>query len=220
MRTLGLLTSAAVYAVALAACATEPDQSCREPTGTAYAVNAPGDPTVIFRWPGSYQPVRYWAEPVAANVANVFASLQLWVNGFRCGELTLEQVTDSNLADVLIFNPPFMPPLPARAVAVFADSVGACGGRTDILVDSLDRLELPVRAYVTPAGTDPVATEACYHFVTAHEVGHTLGLFSHSGTSGDLMHVTPRKRELTENDRLTIQLLYRLPSVPIVPQPR
>jgi len=211
----------ATFALALAACKdTSGGLDCYESGATAYAFHAPGDTSVVFRWPGSYYPVRYYAEPTGELPANVDAGLLLWVNAFRCGELTLQRVNDSTIADVVIRNPSQMPPLPAAGAAFFADSVGACQGRTDVLVDSLNRLVRPIRSYVTPFSTDSVAVAGCYHFVTAHEIGHTLGLFSHSLDPADLMYGVPRRRVLSPNDRYTIQLLYHWPSITIPPEPR
>jgi hypothetical protein len=214
---IGLYGAAVLAAVA---CHDAGSSACFEDSGAVYPVAAPGDSTVIFRWPGSYYPVRYYAEPVGALQANVDSGLVLWLNAFHCGELSVQRVTDSTTADVIIRNPALLPPLTTGSTVVFADSVGACIGRTDIALDSLNRLERPVRAYVAPQNPDTVAVSGCYHFVTAHEIGHTLGLFSHSPNPVDLMFVRPRRRVLSTDDRYTIQQLYHFGHIVIVPQPR
>jgi hypothetical protein len=43
-----------------------------------------------------------------------------------------------------------------------------------------------------------------------HEVGHALGL-GHSDRPGDVMHPMPRSAALSDRDRRTAELLYRLP---------
>ena len=192
--------------------------ACYESGATAYPVHAPGDTTAVFRWPDDFQPVRFYAEPVGSLQANVDAGMQLWVNAFRCHELTLQRVSDSTTADIVIRNPGSLPP-PANAITVAADSVGACRGRTDVSLDTLGRLTRPIRVYVVPSNIDSVAVAACYHFVTAHEIGHTLGLFSHSSDPADLMYAVPRRTALSINDRYTIQLLYHV-DAPVKPEPR
>jgi hypothetical protein len=209
--------AALVAATALAAaCNSVGESACFESGATAYPVNLPGD-TVSFRWPAGYYPVRYYAEPAANLAAHADNGLQLWLSAFRCGELQVQRITDSTQADVIIRNPAQFPAV--IGVSFAADSVGACQGRTDVALDSLHRLLRPVRVYVVPFSLDPVAVEACYQFVTAHEIGHTLGLFQHSPNPADLMYSVPRHTAISLDDRYTVQLLYHF-NAPIQPEPR
>jgi len=203
------LAIAAFAAAVLAACGGSGDQACFENGATAYAVHAPGDTSVVFNWPRAYRPVRVYVEATGELPVNVTNGLQLWANAMRCQEISFAIVTDSASADIIVRNPTSLPPLPA-AGAFLADSVGACKGRTDVLVDSSNTLLRPIRAYVAPNSIDPTALASCYHFVTAHELGHAIGLFSHSTNSADLMNSTPRRTELSSDDRYTVQLLYHL----------
>jgi len=214
---LGFAVSVFTVAV-LAACGGGGDQACYESGATAYPVHAPGDTGVVFNWPASYNPVRVYVESAPELQNNVANGLQLWVNALHCSELRFSFVTDSSSADIIVRNPVFLPPLPVTG-AFFADSVGACKGRTDVLVDSTNMLLRPIRSYVVPNGIDPVALASCYHFVTAHELGHAIGLLNHSPDPADIMNSTPRRTELSINDRYTVQLLYNL--VPYTrPSPR
>ena len=220
-----LAALAAALALAAAAAAACHDSvgvgACFDPDGVAYFFNVPGDTNDVFRWPSSFQPVRVYAEPAGELQRNVDSAMVLWVSAFRCNELALQRVTDSVGADIVVRNPVTLPPIPPAPgpVSVAADSVNACRGRTDVQLDTLGRLQRPIRSYVAPQGIDSAATAACYHFVVAHEFGHALGLFQHSPEPLDLMYSTPRRRVLTANDRYTIQLLYHTTPT-IQPSPR
>ena len=50
-------------------------------------------------WPASSQPVRYYADNTGSLRGNTDFSLQMWEDAFRCGELALVRVADSNAAE-------------------------------------------------------------------------------------------------------------------------
>lgn len=205
--------------VALAACHEGPRPGqCFEPNTLAYAFALGGDTNLIFHWPGSYMPVRVYAEPTGNLPANVAAAMTLWTGAFRCGEVSLTAAADSTHAEIIVRNPISLPAAPRAAHLLHADSVGACQGVTQIDTTG-PALSGPIRSFVAPLSTDSVAVSACYHFVTAHELGHALGLFAHSTDTNDLMYTSPRRRSLSEADRYTIQLLYHIPSK-LGPPPR
>jgi predicted Zn-dependent protease len=60
---------------------------------------------------------------------------------------------------------------------------------------------------------------ACFRRVVHHELGHTLGILSHSPATTDLMYGTPTVETPTERDRNTAQVVYHTPST-ISPPPR
>lgn len=212
-------TALVPLAFVLAACGDDQVSRCFESNAARYPVSLPGDTAAVFRWPTSYMPVRVWAEPRGALPTHVDTALALWVAALRCGELSAQRVADSSQADIIVRNPDNMP-APARgALTLAADSINACRGRTDGELGPGDTLVGPLRSYVVPNTTDSVAMQACFRFVTAHEIGHALGLLSHSPWPDDLMYTQPRRRLLTPNDRYTIQLLYHRPAT-IAPAPR
>jgi len=221
MKGAALLWGASVLAL-LAACheGVGPG-ACFEPNAQPYNFDLNGDTTFVFHWPSSYMPVRVYAEPTGNLPANVQVAMQLWVGAFRCRELSLTTATDSTHADIIVRNPVSLPLAPRGSHVMRGDSVGACHGVTQFELDSAGTaLAGPMRSYVAPfPGADSAAVTSCYHFVTAHELGHALGILSHSSDTADLMFASPRHRFLTEDDRYTIQLLYHTASK-LGPPPR
>lgn len=193
--------------------------ACFEPNAIGYPFwNEQADSTFSFRWPASYMPVRVYAESTGELVANATAGMTLWIGAFRCGELSLALTADSTHADIIVRNPQSLPAAGLADIVMAADSVGACTGVT--LFDTTGTaLNGPMRSYVSPRATDSVAVANCYHFVTAHELGHALGLLHHSLDTADLMYSSPRHRTLSAADRYTIQVLYHT-NPTIGPPPR
>jgi hypothetical protein len=191
---------------------------CFEPNTQAYGFALNGDTNLVFHWPSSYMPLRVYAEPVGALPANVAAGMALWVSAFRCGELSYVMSADSTRADIIVRNPRSLPASGPAASSIGADSVNACRGVTHFDTAGT-ALAGPMRSYVSPLTTDSAAVGSCYHFVTAHELGHALGLLAHSPDTADLMNAAPRRLALSEADRYTIQLLYHTASR-LQPPPR
>ena len=213
--------SAALYAaaLALAGCSSESPAACFEPEATSYAFHVPYDTTRWFRWPANQYPVRVYAENTGALQQNTDSAIAVWVGAFRCGELSMVRWSDSTSADIVLRNPPIQPPAPPAFMLAAGDSTNGCRGRTDVDTVSADIIVRPIRSYVWPINGDSAATESCYHFVTAHELGHALGLFMHSLDPQDLMYTYPHRRVASVNDRYTIQILYHsIP--PMLPEAR
>jgi Matrixin len=218
-RTIGVIVAWA-GALALAACQNDGGPGrCFESGAFGYPFHVPGDTTAWFHWNAAEGAVRIYAEPASPLPANTDGAIALWAGAFRCGEIGMQRWNDSTTADVVLRTTLAAPPVAPSVRTLAADSLNACRGRTDVALDTLGRIERPIRSYVWPQGTDPAATEACYPFVTAHELGHALGLFLHSLDTADIMYAAPRRYALTVNDRYTIQVLYNIASV-LIAEPR
>lgn len=171
----------------------------------------------VFHWPGDRLPVRYFADPRGTMPSLVRGALRTWESQFLYGEFRGVLATDSAAADVIVrwqdSVPPDVPPDTTGAL-------GACDGVTTSAIDSTNTMEGPIHVAVLlrPGFTTPqIAT--CVRRVVTHEVGHTLGILTHSPAPTDLMFDTPGTDVPTHRDRSTVQVLYHTPPT-IAPPPR
>jgi predicted Zn-dependent protease len=206
----------AVGLVAAAAC--EGVVAPRRVNVYSYADTVAGQ-RVVFHWPGSYLPVRYYAYPDAPLPQLVRGGLARWEAQFLYGEFRAVLVADSAQADVIVAFEGAAPP-PAEPDTVGA--VAACEGVTAPIVAGTT-LERPVRVSLRVlSGFTPGQVAACIERVTLHELGHTLGLFNanHAGAdSTDLMNAFPRVYQPGPRDRATVEVLYHTQPT-ITPTPR
>jgi hypothetical protein len=159
--------------------------------------------------------VRWYAEPAGALPGYVERGILIWERQFLFGEFRGRMTPDSADADVLVElqgAPPTEVPLtgdPPRhvceGVTVVPPRVAAEGG-TAVLGD---RLRIVVSWF---PGSDPVDVANCLARTTLHEMGHALGIFSHSDDPADLMFRRPEVALPSHRDRATIQYLYHLPA--------
>lgn len=202
---------AVVTAIALALGCREIVTPVRAPR---YVFDLAGD---VFHWPVDRLPVRYFADSRGMMRGLVREGLDTWESQFLYGEFTGVLVTDSTAADVIVLwqdsVPPDVPPDTAGAI-------GACDGITTYSIDSTNTIEDPIRvAVLVRPGFTTAQVAACAHRVAAHELGHTLGILTHSTAATDLMFETPATQTPTHRDRSTVQVLYHTPST-IAPPPR
>lgn len=179
-----------------------------------YVFDIGGD---VFHWPGDRLPVRYFADPRGAMPSLVREGLTTWEIQFLYGEFRGVLVADSTAADVIVrwqdSVPPDVPPDTAGAL-------GACDGVTTYQIDTTSTMEGPIHvALLLRPGFTTAQIAACVHRLVAHELGHTLGILTHSPAPTDLMFDTPGTQIPTHRDRNTVQVLYHTTST-IEPPPR
>jgi predicted Zn-dependent protease len=174
----------------------------RVPPGTA--------DTLSFHWPSSRLPVRIWVENALNLPAHVQAGIDRWKDAFLYGEFDAVIVQDSNTADVLVRTGG---PAKGNFAAIRLGGVAPeCEGRTDLDVPSGSSvLQPPIRVFVNPRfGPATPGVDECVALTTTHELGHAIGIFSHSPSPTDIMFGDPLVTELSPRDRATAEAAYHL----------
>lgn len=171
----------------------------------------------VFHWPGDRLPVRYFADPRGTMTSLVREGLATWEIQFLYGEFRGMLVTDSIAADVIVR---WQDSVPRDVPPDTAGALGACDGVTTYQIDTTSTMEGPIHvALLLRPGFTTAQIAACVHRVVAHELGHTLGILTHSPAPTDLMFDTPGTQIPTHRDRNTVQVLYHTTST-IAPPPR
>jgi hypothetical protein len=180
-----------------------------------YFFDSAGD---VFHWPADRLPVRYWVDPRGGLPARAARGLAVWQEQFLYGEFTATTVSDSSVADVLVSWQDSVPPDVAPDTA---GAVGACDGVTTYLIDSTKAITAPLHVHISVnLGFTQAQVAACVRRVVDHELGHSLGILSHSSDPSDLMYVTPGTEIPTARDRNTAQVLYHTTPTLKPPPPR
>jgi hypothetical protein len=87
-------------------------------------------------------------------------------------------------------------------------------GQTDLTWDQAGRVRKAAITLALRTNTGVTLPDAALLTVALHETGHALGL-PHSADSNDVMFPAARTGSLSERDRRTAQVLYRLPTGPV-----
>ncbi len=87
-------------------------------------------------------------------------------------------------------------------------------GQTDLTWDQAGRVRRASISLALRTHTGVALPDAALLSVAVHEAGHALGL-PHSSDTSDVMFPATRTGTLTERDRRTIEVLYRLPPGPV-----
>ena len=183
-----------------------------------YDSAGPREDTLSFHWPRNALPVRVWVENQHSVPDRVLEGIALWRPAFLYGEWDAKLVGDSSAADVIIrtMQPPPAPPAALR----FRTSFQSCQGATDIdTVATRRQLRIPIRSYIDASLPNAPDITACLRTVSAHELGHTLGLFQHSPDSLDLMFASPGVDALTDRDIGTAVSAYHYPAAMLPVRP-
>lgn len=181
---------------------------------------ASGVDTLSFHWPRSSLPVRIWAEDSLNLPAHVQHAIGQWEAAFLYGEFAAVAVGDSNAADVIV-QTGIAPKGDFSVTRLESRLAPECQGATDIeLAASGQEIVRPIRVYVDPrfAPTSP-GVDACMGLTTTHELGHALGIFTHSPDPADIMYADPAVSSLSPRDRSTAELAYHTePSLGLAPR--
>ena len=170
-----------------------------------------GVDTLSFHWDAGDLPVRFWAEDSLNLPAHVQQGIAQWEAVFLYGEFKGILVSDSSEADVIVRVG--IAPKGGFSITRLAGMAPECQGATDVeLAPAGNQILRPMRIYVGPRFVvGSPGLDECMALTTSHEIGHSLGIFTHSPDPQDLMYSDPIISTISGRDRSTAELAYHTP---------
>lgn len=167
----------------------------------------PAVDSIRFHWPRSSRPVTYWVEDSLGVPVQVQDAIDRWKGAFLYREWDGTMISDSNAADVIVRV--LVPPPKPGLVWFRRESLRPeCEGATDIdTVTTRQEFRVPVRIYLNPKFASD-SLSLCLGITATHELGHSIGLFQHTGDALDIMFANPVVTQLSARDIATIEALY------------
>lgn len=183
--------------------------------GIIYTAGDTVTDTVDFKWPPSALPVKIWVEDTIGLPGHMSAAIGLWKQVLEYGEFDAVLTSDSSHADIIVRDQAPLGPVAPLGARRLAASTAACEGETDVEVSHPDhrRVWTPIRIYIVPKYlVSDTATVNCLARVSAHELGHAMGLFQHSPNPTDLMYAFPSVDLPSAVDAATVIWVYHQPT--------
>ena len=170
-----------------------------------------GVDTLSFHWAKAELPVRFWVEDSLNMPAHVEHGIAEWEAAFLYREFEGEVVSDSNAADVII-RVGIAPKGGFSITRLERGLAPECQGATDVeLSAGGDQILRPIRIYVDTRFTPgSPGVDECVALTATHEIGHSLGIFTHSTNPEDIMFADPVVSALSPRDRSTAELAYHI----------
>lgn len=208
-----------LLAASLAAC----DAPTIAPRTDLYDVTSSGFADVIVRWPVS-STIRVHAVDDDAASGLLPSALARGASGWNAailfGEYRLVAVEEPGEADVLlawsdatlpIDTSDCSPQLGGTAVTTFCLDDAGTGLAAYPLLPGVEPGPGTVRMVVLiSAGLRQNTTRV--RRIVAHELGHVLGILTHSSRASDLMFADPQTEVPARRDRAAVQVLYHTPA--------
>jgi predicted Zn-dependent protease len=165
-------------------------------------------------------PVRVWVEDALGLSTHVQNGIDQWKAGFLYGEFDAVLVPDSEVADVVVRAGP--PDKGGFSVTRLASAMAPeCEGGTDFeLPLGSHEIQMPIHIFLNPR-VDPATPgfESCMDLTATHELGHAIGILTHSPSPADIMFGDPTVSVPSEADRVTAELAYHSAAT-LTPGPR
>jgi hypothetical protein len=166
--------------------------------------------TLSFHWPREMLPVRVWVED-SLTCRRTWSTASNWRDAFvprvrrRPRGRTRRRGRTEARADPAAQGRGDGRPRPRVVPGARARPIDTTTTRFE--------LQLPVRMYIDPK-FDPgsVDLSECFDITATHEIGHSLGIFRHTGDPADMMYSDPEASGLSERYRQTAEVLSHYPA--------